>query len=189
MLVPEINLLPIEEKKLFYQKIAQEKATRFVLTLALYLVIFALAIFGAKLYLDYQQKILQSKISAFEISNVMRKIRENQQKIKVFNEMMAKTANLNIGTNRLIKQLEDLLNITPDGISFKSVTIEQGKVQIVGTAQTRQHLNDFKSLIEQIIKPDELIFPLSNLESPTDAAFELTYQFNKNKENLNEAQH
>lgn len=183
MKVPLINLLPKEERKTLYQKIAHEKAMRFVLLFALCVVIFTSILFIGKLSLNYEKNTLFEQIRLIESGSLMQKVKNYQNEILAFNKTLKRARDADLAGRNLTDQLKKLVVALPHDIILKSVLIEGSKVNIVGFAKTRIALKEFKDTLEKKLAVKEMEFPLSNFESSKNIDFTISYKFNNDEKN------
>ncbi len=181
MNVPLLNLLPKQEKQALLNKIANEKAIHFIILITFLFILFLLFLFGLKLSLKENKNIILKQIKAIESNSFITKIKNNENKITTFNKILNKISTLDLNNSSiLVEHLYQLTSITPEGIVFESLSIRDKKVNLTGLAKSRQILKDFKTLIEKnlAVKDKEIIFPLSNFETPEDINFSISYFFN-----------
>jgi hypothetical protein len=163
-----VNLLPSSYRK----KIKSIYIQRLIFFIAgcLILVLISLSIllyylnFYLKIRLDAFPLVYQEKIEKWEKETSLYKRQiEFIEKIKL---------------THLSETLEKIRELTPSGVSWRNLQIEEGKISFRGYAQTREQMLEFeKTLKEHFPKVEG---PLSNLTKPTDLEFTLIISYENN---------
>jgi hypothetical protein len=178
-----INLLPKDEQRQLNWDLLSAHMISFWVMILISLAALLLLALGQRLYLSRQMSRYDAQI-------------EQQKKVLASSDNEALRTQV-VDLNNQVKAINNLrdshlnwsdvfvaiADITPGDVQFNQINIDRatGRVDVVGQAKLRDSILEFWS---NVIKSDEfenINFPLSNLEKPTDGAFNFTFYVKKDQ--------
>jgi Tfp pilus assembly protein PilN len=176
----QINLLPQTEARELKLTMASKQLLKFFALIAACLVLFGIAAFISRLFV--QASITENQI---QIDELQKKLSSSDNK-KVEKEVVA--LNTQIHNLRAINQqhyywsyaLVELANLAPNSFHLDSVTFDRttNQVVVVGTSDSRADVINFWAKVKKSNLFTNINFPLPNLEKPTESPFTFTFYVN-----------
>lgn len=175
-----INLLPKDKQREVKLLQFAHQQTVFWMWAIISIVVFLILTLLAKVYLGQQQAQAQSEVNA---QKQILKSSDNEalkQQVEDLNSQIAGIKNLQKDHIYWSKALAELGNLFAGNISLDLLSIdrESGKIQVQGTAGSRDSVLKFWSDIHKTPTFRDIDFPLANLERATDDSFAFTFYAN-----------
>ncbi len=171
-----INFLPLKQK----EKIRWQLINRFVLFYCFLFVSITVAFIATMFVFNYFLKTyrddLKEQVEGFKQGKLAVQVVEAENKIKDKNKEIEAILLLKKNNFHWSPILENIIKNVPEGISLSSLNLqEEGKVAVIGHADTREHLLDFKSNLEQSEYISVVVLPFDDLTRRTDIDFSMNF--------------
>lgn len=173
------NLLPTEEKEELYFRTIASTANKVVLILSIMVLAFWI-IGGILLWrISSEKNNISQNLSDSIDNSKMQELKKMNDQFKELRTLSAKVDNSFEKEYRFSEVLDELANITPQGVvltDFETILEQPGWVRIKGAAQNRAGFLLFKKGLESSKFYTKVESPLSNYVSPESISFELNAQ-------------
>ena len=177
-----INLLPRHLADLYKKERLRLQVWSLTLAVSLFVWASFLATLATSLFMDQQigpLKLNSNNVNKAQLARSM----DITQRVNEANDYSTRT----ISIYETFVYPQDILNVIyeakSEGISLAdfSFNFEKGEMEVVGVANTRRDLIDFKDKLEQQNGVSETLIPISNFESESNLEFSLKFLYQKNK--------
>lgn len=172
-----INLLPPDDQKLLIFEGHNRRIMQFGAWLILSLVLTAATALGAKFFLSATVRATSEQVQAKQAELVQIEESSVQTQVQVLDSNLQNFQNLDRQRMIWSGYLTELAKLLPHDIAVTSLTISRttGKVEIAGTAATRESVLQLRENILASSYFEKINFPLFNLQQATNVNWK--YQF------------
>jgi len=176
-----INILPPKEKERIRAKEKKKIALILELLGFVFLLCLVLALFSIEIYVSGRTEaariILEQERGEFEASE----IKDFSEKIRLANESFSNLESFYENQIKLTKVLEEISETLPEGIYLSSLSYQKNnsQVSLLGFAETREALFEFKENLEKEEDFVGIFFPPSSWIKSTNIDFNSRFKIKK----------
>jgi uncharacterized membrane protein len=175
-----INLLPKTQQQELVLLFLSQKILLFWIWIVITLVIFLILTLAGKSYLSRQLADVSHQV---ETKKAVLKSSDNEllkQQVGNLNNQILAIKNINAQHYQWAAALIELGNLFAQDLSMDLITVDRatGKVDVKGTAATRESVLKFWSDIHKSTYFKNINFPLSNLNRATNDSFTFSFYLN-----------
>lgn len=171
-----INFLPLEQKEKNRWQFINRFTFFYCMLFVALVVVFIIVLLIFNYFLGLYRDDLKGQVEGFRQGKLAVQVADTEKKIKEENKEIEAILALSKNTSHWSVILEDIAKKVPAGISISRIdTKEDGNIAVVGHANFREQLLEFKANLEGSNYITNVALPFSDLTSRTDITFHLSF--------------
>lgn len=170
-----LDLLPQEKKNQIRRNKMFGRILREEILFIIPLLVLIFLLFNIYYILNFQFRTLTDVGTAGKSQEKYQELNKYENKFKQVNSSVEVLTKIQNNHLHWLKVLQDISNLTPDGIYFTDLTTKNYQIFLLGKARTRDDLLKFKGNLEGSSCFQSIDVPLSNLVVKNDVDFQMNF--------------